>query len=140
MLRYSRQPGTRRVEADHGRLVRPGSLESCSIRYEGRSQTMIVKAGRPVLMLGLVTCLSGGAGAADTSGRDLAANCTGCHGTSGVSTGGIPTLAGVDRARIVQLMQEFRDGKRPATLMHQLAKGYTDEQIQAMASWLAAQK
>ena len=37
-------------------------------------------------------------------------------------------------------MRAFRDGKRPATVMHQIAKGYTDAQIDAMAAWFAAQK
>jgi sulfide dehydrogenase cytochrome subunit len=36
-------------------------------------------------------------------------------------------------------LREFRDGKRSATVMHQLAKGYTDEQIDAIAAYFAAQ-
>jgi sulfide dehydrogenase cytochrome subunit len=76
----------------------------------------------------------------DKVGRSIAGNCTGCHGTNGVSAGGMPSLAGVDKDRIAGLMREFRDGKRPATVMHQHAKGYTDEQIDAVAAWFAAQK
>jgi cytochrome c553 len=37
-------------------------------------------------------------------------------------------------------MQAFKSGQRPATLMHQIAKGYTDEQIEQIAAYLAAQK
>ena len=37
-------------------------------------------------------------------------------------------------------MRAFRDGQRPATVMHQIAKGYTDQQIDALAAWFAAQK
>jgi cytochrome c553 len=37
-------------------------------------------------------------------------------------------------------VQAFRDGKRPATVMHQISKGYTDAQIDAIAGWFAAQK
>jgi cytochrome c553 len=73
-------------------------------------------------------------------GRNLAAACANCHGTHGVSQGGIPGLAGEPRAQISRLMQEFRAGKRPATVMHQLAKGYTDEQIEALAAYFSAQK
>ena len=36
-------------------------------------------------------------------------------------------------------MAEFKDGKRPATIMHQIAKGYTDEQIRLIAGYFAAQ-
>ena len=45
-----------------------------------------------------------------------------------------------EKADIVQRMNEFRDGKRPATIMHQIAKGYTPEQVDVIAAWFAAQK
>ena len=72
-------------------------------------------------------------------GRDVAANCASCHGTDGRSRGAIPNLAGMDAATIVQRMKEFRDGRRPATVMQQLAKGYTDAQVEAAAAYFAAQ-
>ena len=72
-------------------------------------------------------------------GRDIAANCANCHGTDGRSRGAIPNLAGQDAAMIVQRMKEFRDGRRAATVMQQLAKGYTDAQIEATATYFAAQ-
>jgi cytochrome subunit of sulfide dehydrogenase len=37
-------------------------------------------------------------------------------------------------------MQDFRSGKRQATVMHQIAKGYTDEQVDAIAAYLSAQR
>ena len=72
--------------------------------------------------------------------RNIAASCNGCHGTNGVSQGGMPTLAGQSKADLVRKMQDFKSGKTPATIMHQLAKGYTDEQIDLTAGWFAAQK
>ncbi len=79
--------------------------------------------------------------AADSdAGRDIAANCASCHHGDRRSGAAIPALAGVDKTTIVQRMREFRDGSRPSTIMQQLAKGYTDEQIEAAASHLAAQK
>lgn len=74
-----------------------------------------------------------------TFGRDLAGGCSGCHNTNGRAIGDGVALAGMPADRLVQLMTEFRDGKRPATVMHQIAKGYTPEQIQLIAAWLAAQ-
>ncbi len=73
-------------------------------------------------------------------GRNLAATCANCHGTDGRSAGGTPTLAGTSSADIVRKMQDFKAGRTPATVMHQLAKGYTDEQIALAADWFAAQK
>jgi cytochrome c553 len=73
-------------------------------------------------------------------GRNLAATCANCHGTGGQAQGAVASLAGLPKADIVQKMAEFRDGKRPATIMHQLAKGYTPEQVELLAAWFAAQK
>lgn len=70
----------------------------------------------------------------------LAANCANCHGTAGRNVGSLPSLAGIPAAGFTQAMREYRDGKRKATIMHQLAKGYTDEQITAMANYFAMQK
>ena len=73
-------------------------------------------------------------------GRSIAASCSNCHGTNGVSQGAVPSLAGGARADMVAKMQEFKSGKRPGTIMPQLAKGYSDDQIEAIAAWFAAQK
>lgn len=75
------------------------------------------------------------------AGRNLAANCFTCHGTNGNSAGGVPpSLAGRERGEMFQMMKDFQSGKRPATIMHQQAKGYSDEQLQLIAAYFAAQK
>ncbi len=79
--------------------------------------------------------------AQDVQGRNLAASCAICHGTEGRPVSGdLVPLAGLPREYIARQLQDFRDGKRPGTVMHQLAKGYTDAQINALAAWFAAQK
>jgi cytochrome c553 len=74
--------------------------------------------------------------------RNLASACAICHGTQGKPAPSAPLipLAGLPRDHIVSQMQAFREGRRPATVMHQIAKGYSDAEIQAMAAWFAAQK
>ena len=79
-------------------------------------------------------------GADPNLARNLAAACANCHGTNGVSLQGMPNLAGQQRTYLVQQMQDFKTGKRPATVMHQLAKGYTEEQIEALAAYFSAQR
>lgn len=37
-------------------------------------------------------------------------------------------------------MRDFRDGRRPSTIMQQIAKGYTETEIEAAAAYFAAQK
>src|ERR1700716_3724398 len=93
----------------------------------------------PLLVAVGLALASSLAGAAD-AGRDIAAGCATCHGTDGRSRGAILGLAGRDKAAMVQQVRDFRDGKRPSTVMQQLAKGYTDAQIEAAAAYLAAQK
>lgn len=71
--------------------------------------------------------------------RSHAAACTSCHGPSGRAPEGsnIPSLAGRQPAELVAQMQAFRSGARPATVMHQIAKGYTDDQLAVIAAWFA---
>jgi cytochrome c553 len=49
-------------------------------------------------------------------------------------------LAGRSKDDIVTQMKAFKSGARPATVMHQLAKGYSDAQIEVIAAYFAAQK
>jgi cytochrome c553 len=72
--------------------------------------------------------------------RSWAAGCANCHGTNGQAQPGMVSLAGVSQDDIVKKMQDFKAGRLPATLMHQLSKGYSDEQILAIAGYFAAQK
>ena len=73
--------------------------------------------------------------------RSLAATCFTCHGSDGRSVGGVPPgLAGRDKAELLQTLKDFQSGKRPATIMHQHAKGYTDAQLEAIAGYFASVK
>ena len=73
--------------------------------------------------------------------RSMAAACAACHGTQGKAAAGssVPGLAGRARQEIVAAVGEFRDNKRPATVMHQIAKGYSDAEIAAIAEYFSKQ-
>jgi cytochrome c553 len=94
----------------------------------------------PLLLAAAFACAPLVAYAQDGA-RNLAAPCAICHGTDGraVTKDAVP-LAGLPREHIASQMRAFRDGQRPATVMHQIAKGYTDAQIDALAAWFAAQQ
>jgi len=69
-----------------------------------------------------------------------ALSCSGCHTNSrGVDTT-VPRLVGRDANAIVAAMQAFRSGQIPSTVMDRIAKGFTDDEIKAIAAWYALQK
>ena len=80
--------------------------------------------------------------AATLNVRSLAATCASCHGTEGrpVSGSALAPLAGMPREAMLAQFKAFKDGSRPATVMHQLAKGYTDAQVEAMATYFSTLK
>ncbi|HET7764488.1 MAG TPA: c-type cytochrome [Burkholderiales bacterium] len=97
--------------------------------------------GRPLLVLALAWGAVSDAPAQPPDsnlGRDLAAACASCHGTKGEGQKDMPSLAGLDRSEMAQKLRDFRTGKRAATVMGQISKGYSDDQIDAIAAYLSA--
>jgi cytochrome subunit of sulfide dehydrogenase len=72
--------------------------------------------------------------------RTLAASCAACHGSNGNSTGITPTLAGLDGGYFTTQMLAFKDGTRPATVMHHHAKGLNVDEINLLANYFTQQK
>ncbi len=96
---------------------------------------------RLAVMLAALAALPHHALAQDAAARGLAATCAACHGTDGRSASReAASLAGLPRDYIVAQMRAFQEGTRPATVMQQLAKGYTDAQIEAIAGYFAPQR
>lgn len=92
----------------------------------------------------LLACALGtaamGAQAEISQARVWAAACANCHGTDGRALQGMEALAGKDKDDLLQKLLDFKSGRKPATIMHQLSKGYTDEQLAQIAAYFAAQK
>lgn len=86
------------------------------------------------LMLGALAAKAG------PSPEMLSQTCAACHGTLGSSVAVIPTIAGADPEYFLETMQAFKSGDRKATVMDRVAKGYSDEEITAMADYFAAKK
>ncbi len=87
-----------------------------------------------------VLCVSTGAASAIDVAPAGASACSGCHPASRAVETPFTRLTGRNPAEVLTAMQEFRSGQRPATVMDRIAKGFTDDQIKAIAAWYAAQK
>ena len=69
-----------------------------------------------------------------------AASCSGCHATGAVPASPVSRLYGRNAGDIMTAMTGFRDGSLPATVMNRIAKGFSDDELRAIAAWLAEQK
>ena len=100
---------------------------------------------RYALGLALATTLTGPAGAQTTGhsqahlARNLAATCANCHGTNGQARGEMVSLAGRPAEQLLTILAGYRSGAIPATIMHQITKGYSDDQLKLIAGYFAAQ-
>ena len=65
----------------------------------------------------------------------LANTCNNCHGTGGVSVGlSMPSIAGLPAPYMKNILMEWKSGARSSANMTRLIKGYTDEEIAALAN------
>jgi len=69
--------------------------------------------------------------------RALAASCASCHRADGTT---VPSLDGRSRNELLAKLRAFRDGSQAGTVMPQLARGYTEAQLDAIAAWYAQQR
>ncbi len=70
----------------------------------------------------------------------LANTCAGCHGTNGASAGDImPIIGGMEKTYMQTVLMEFKSGERDSTIMGRIAKGYSDDELKAIASYMAGQ-
>jgi cytochrome subunit of sulfide dehydrogenase len=95
-----------------------------------------------VATLSMLVAASAAQAADPNLARNLAATCANCHGTNGraVPGAGMDALAGMEKAKTLQKLADFKSGAKPASIMHQISKGYTDEQLDLIATYFAAQK
>lgn len=100
------------------RLVMQGFLPACLLWFALAS---------PAFAQGAGALLNAPAGATA---------CSGCHGASGSA---LPVLSTLTAAQIEDAMVAFSSGARDATLMNRIAKGFSADEIRAIAQWIAAQ-
>jgi cytochrome c553 len=68
-----------------------------------------------------------------------ASSCSGCHASSAAVNTPVPRIRGRKPDEIVAAIAAFRSGERPSTVMGRIAKGFSEDEVRAIAVWLAAQ-
>lgn len=98
---------------------------------------------RPLRLPLAIALLATGIGAQADGVRTaamLANPCAGCHGTNGASAGEfMPSIAGMDKAYLYSVMSDYKSGLRPSTIMGRIMRGYTEQEIWAIAGFFATQ-
>jgi cytochrome subunit of sulfide dehydrogenase len=92
---------------------------------------------RHAFVAGMVLCVSAAPAAEAPPG---AASCSGCHAARPNVDTPVPRLAGLDATAMTAAMRDFRAGRRPATVMDRIAKGFSDDEIKAIAAWFGGQR
>ena len=97
---------------------------------------MIIRCAHGTALVAVL--LAASPAAAQTAIPIGVSSCSGCHAPAGTTA--IPALRGLPIADFVASMLAFRTGTRPATVMDRIAKGFGEDEIQAMAAWFAGQR
>jgi cytochrome c553 len=75
------------------------------------------------------------------AGRRITEDCELCHGADGNASGkDMPTLAGQDARYFIKAMKAYKDGKRQHEDMFEVVKGLSEDNIQDLATFYAAQE
>lgn len=99
----------------------------------------LARAIAPWLILGCLPILPAQAEEV-RSARMLANTCAGCHGTLGASAGEVmPTIGGMDQEYLAGVLRDYKTDRRPSTIMGRIMRGYSDQEISAIASFYAEQ-
>ena len=93
-----------------------------------------------ILLLGLCTLLSTHVMAEDLKLRSTANTCSGCHAASGPALTGVPRLEYLTKQEFTKKMLDMKAGRVNGTVMPQIAKGFSDEQIKALAAYFSSRK
>ena len=117
----------------------------CGLRLRDRASTakrMLAPRLTMTLLLATLPCallVLRSSAAENDQGAQIAAMCAACHRLDGLDEG-IPTIIGLDPKKLAGVMAEFKSGKRTSQIMNVVARSLSDEEIAALARYLATLK
>lgn len=106
-------------------------------RPPSRARRRTTPSGAALVALAGIFIGSAGTASAQDEGGMFANACTSCHGVDGHSIGAIPSIAGLDPAAFLAIMEAFRSGTAEATIMHRFLAVYSDEELAVIAQYFA---
>ncbi len=113
------------------------------MKIASRLPLLLTRTGIGLLLApaaGLAWAADAGTAAANVTARharSLSATCTGCHGGA-VENSPMVALEGLPAAQIEARMAVYRNNSGAPTVMHQIARGYTEAQVRLIAEYLSA--
>lgn len=127
------------------RLTRYGLVVNLSMRRELPCEEPVVTMRNALILSAFVplSCLGQGnapASAADFQASIWASSCMACHGTDGRAEGTGLAIAGRPEQELLGYLLQVRDGRRQATVMHQHAKGYSEDELRRIARYFSKVK
>lgn len=101
-----------------------------------------MKTINKIMLVGAVAVLPTVSQATGISNAEMSATtCFMCHGPEGKYVGGtIPPLAGYPAKVMAQQLKDYKSGKREGTIMQRHVKGYTDDELDAIAAYIGTLK
>jgi cytochrome subunit of sulfide dehydrogenase len=98
-----------------------------------------MKSACCVAVAALLAMIAPASAAGPSDAPPGALSCSGCHPASRAETT-VPRLDGRNPTDIIAAMQAFKSGQLPSTVMDRIAKGFSDDEVKAIAAWYGAQK
>lgn len=119
-------------------LLKPLCALRAASTYRGLDVAMAVTALGIALSVGFVPTAQAEGVQPAVSGQTIGLTCVVCHGAQGKGTKTIPPLAGRNADQTYNALIAYKTGARPATVMDRHAKGYSDEELRAVAEYFAS--
>lgn len=113
------------------------------IREERPAWARAVRTGAAGLVLGGLSLAHAQAPAPKASDFQVqlwASSCMSCHGPGGKAVGTGLAIGGKPAQELYNKLLGYKNGKLPATVMHQHAKGYSDDELARIAEHFASLK
>lgn len=109
------------------------------IRLRHAMKLKIMEYCSPVRYLWLLAFILPAQGS-EVSARVISYSCYGCHAAASKSNApGIPQLQALSAAKMRQKLLDFKYDRQQVSIMNRISKGYSDQELTAVAHYLSKQ-